>query len=110
MMRKTLVWFLLLLGLVVFSFAPVQIANAQSPGDCDAYARNETKRSTGSVLGGAVRSGAGGALFGAIVGNKKSAKKGAALGAVVGGIKRAVGKNKAHQRAYDDCMAGRVQW
>jgi len=88
----------------------VQTANAQSPADCDAYARNETKRSTDSLLGGAVRGGVGGALFGAIVGNSKSAGRGAALGAVVGGVKRAVNKNKAHQRAYDDCMAGRVQW
>ncbi len=110
MIRKTQIWSLMIFGLIVFIFTSVQTAYAQSPADCDAYARNEANRSSGSLVGSAARGAVRGAVFGAIVGNKKSARRGAALGAVVGGARRTMRKNNEHQRAYDDCMAGRVQW
>ncbi len=79
-----------------------------SPSECDYYARNEAKRA-GSAVGGAVTGGIGGAIFGAIVGKgKKGAKRGAALGAILGGLGRAASNENIRQRAYDDCMAGRV--
>jgi outer membrane lipoprotein SlyB len=112
-MKKKLVWFLMLFSFTVLVFATVKTVPAQSPSpaDCDAYARNEANRSTGSALGGAVVGGAGGAAFGAIVGDSsKAAKRGAALGAVVGGVSQASKKNSVQQRAYDDCMSGRVKW
>lgn len=91
---------------------PAQYGNQHrpSPSDCDAYARNYAQNYSGSALGGAVRSGAKGALFGAIVGNKKSAKKGAILGGVVGGTRNAVNREQVRNRAYNDCMSGRVRW
>ena len=111
MVKKKLIWSLMLFSFTLFVFATVEIVPAQSPADCDAYARNEANRSTGSALGGAVVGGAGGAAFGAIVGDSsKAAKRGAALGAVVGGVSQASKKNSVQQRAYDDCMAGRVKW
>lgn len=81
-----------------------------SPSDCDAYARNKAESSSEGLLGGAVRGSAKGALFGAIVGDRKGAKKGAALGGVVQGTKSVVNRDKIRRQAYDDCMAGRVQW
>jgi hypothetical protein len=81
-----------------------------SPSDCDAYARNKAENSSEGVLSGAIKGTARGALFGAIVGDRKGAKKGAALGGVVRGTKSAVNRDKIRRQAYDDCMAGRVQW
>jgi len=81
-----------------------------SPSDCDAYARNKAENSSEGVLGGALKGTAKGALFGAIVGDRESAKKGAALGGVVRGTKAVVNREKIRRQAYDDCMAGRVQW
>jgi hypothetical protein len=109
-MQKTLIWPLILFSLTVFVLATMGTVHAQSPADCDAYARNEASRS-GSMLGGAARGAVGGAAFGAIVGDSsKAAKRGAALGGVVGGARQAASQNNIHQRAYDDCMAGRVNW
>ena len=110
MMKKKLIWSLMLFSFTLFVFATVEIVPAQSPADCDAYARNEANRS-GSVVGGAAVGAVGGAAFGAIVGdNRKAARRGAALGAVVGGGSRAHSKSQIQQRAYDDCMSGRVKW
>ncbi len=110
MMRKTLILPLMIFGLIVFIFTDVQTVRAQSPADCDAFARNEARRYSGSMIGGAARGAARGALFGAIVGNRKSARRGAALGAIGGGARRAMNREREHRRAYDDCMAGRVRW
>ena len=82
---------------------------AQSPADCEAYAKRVSMDS-GSMLGGAARGAARGAVFGGIIGSKKHAKRGAALGAAVGGVRRGAARNDAYRRAYDDCMAGRVSW
>jgi hypothetical protein len=110
MVKKKLIWSLMLFSFTLFVFATVEIVPAQSPADCDAYARNEANRS-GSVVGGAAVGALGGAGFGAIVGDSsKAAKRGAALGAVVGGVRNAGAKNSVHQRAYDDCMSGRVRF
>lgn len=81
---------------------------AQSEADCAARADRAARDSSGA-LGGAVRGGAGGAVFGAIVSDKsrKGAKRGGALGAVVGGASGARSKDQTYKRAYDDCMAGR---
>jgi uncharacterized protein YcfJ len=82
-----------------------------SPSDCDAYARNYAERYSGSMLGGAAKGALGGGIFGAIIGDSsKTTKRGAAFGAVAGGVKRGVNSNELRRRAYDDCMAGRVQW
>ncbi len=81
---------------------------AQSESDCAARADRASRDSSGG-LGGAVKGGAGGALFGAIVSDKssKGAKRGGALGAVVGGASGAHKKQQTYKRVYDDCMAGR---
>jgi len=81
---------------------------AQSPSDCQAYAKR-VQMDSGSMLGGAARGAARGAIFGGIIGDSEHAKRGAALGAVVGGTRRAVGRNEVYKRAYDDCMAGNVK-
>ena len=83
-------------------------AHAQSAADCAARADRVARDSSG-VLGGAVKGGAGGALFGAIVSDKssKGAKRGAALGAVAGGASGAYRSDQTYKRVYDDCMAGR---
>jgi len=110
MMKKKLIWSLMLFSFMVFVFATVVTVPAQSPADCDAYARNEANRS-GSIVGGAARGAVGGAVFGAIVGDSsRSARRGAGLGAVVGGASQAHSKSQIQQRAYDDCMSGRVKW
>ena len=82
---------------------------AQSPADCQAYAKR-VEMDSGSMLGGAARGAARGAVFGAIIGDSKHAKRGAALGAAVGGVRRGAARSETYKRAYDDCMAGRVKW
>ena len=98
-----------LLCIVLGTVALSGICFAQSPSDCDAYARR-VEMDSGSVLGGAARGAAGGALFGAIVGGGKGAGRGAALGGVLGGAHKAGQRSSVYRRAYDDCMAGRVKW
>ncbi len=109
-MRKTLIWSLMLVGFALFSLTSAHTAHAQSPADCDAYARNEARRYSGSMMGGAARGAMRGAIFGGIVGNKKSARRGAALGAIAGGARRSMNRAHEHGRAYDDCMAGMARW
>lgn len=114
MKQAKLVYPLLLGGLLLWVYAGVPVADTQnkrpSPADCDAYARNYAQRGGAPVLGNAARGAGGGALFGAIIGGGKGAKRGAALGGAVGAVKGGVEKNQNYNRAYDDCMAGRVKW
>jgi hypothetical protein len=98
---------ILIIGLVLLALA--ENGFAQSPADCEAYAKRVSMDS-GSMLGGAARGAARGAVFGGIIGDSKHAKRGAALGAAVGGVRRGAARNDAYRRAYDDCMAGRVSW
>ena len=108
-----------LLGIFIIVIVFAQTAFTQNyqkrsrptPADCDAYARNYAERYSGSILGGAAKGAVGGAIFGAIIGDSsKTTRRGAALGAVAGGVKRGVNSNELRRRAYDDCMAGMVQW
>lgn len=110
-LRSTLFWGLLLGGLLMAATVYAQSKPRPSPSDCDAYARNFAERYSGGILGGAAKGAVGGAIFGAIIGDKsKTTKRGAALGGIVGGSKRAIDRSRVRQQAYDDCMAGRVQW
>jgi len=106
-------------GIFIILMVFAQIAFAQNdqnrpkptPSDCDAYARNYAERYSGSMLGGAVKGAVRGGIFGAIVGDSsKATKRGAAIGALGSGVKRGVDRSELRRRAYDDCMAGRVQW
>ena len=114
MRREKLVWSLLLGGLLLWGGAVVPTAHAQrsrpSPADCDAYARNAASGAGAPVLGEAARGAARGAMFGAIVGGGSGAGRGAALGGTVGAVRGGVRKNERQSSAYNDCMAGRVQW
>jgi hypothetical protein len=98
-----------ILGLALAWFATPEACFANSPADCQAYAKR-VEMDSGSMLGGAARGAARGAIFGAIIGDSKHAKRGAGLGAIVGGTRTAVGKSEVYRRAYDDCMAGRVKF
>jgi len=98
---------LIVLALSLF-FLPEPVF-AQSPADCQAYAKR-VEMDSGSMLGGVARGAARGAVFGAIIGDSKHAKRGAALGAAVGGVRRGAARSATYKRAYDDCMAGRVKW
>jgi hypothetical protein len=109
MLRIGIVMPLIILALSVCLHGFSGTVQAQSPADCQAYAKR-VEMDSGSMLGGAARGAARGALFGAIVGGSKETKRGAALGAAVGGTRTAVGKSEVYKRAYDDCMAGRVKW
>ena len=61
-------------------FDPMQMPTASSPPP------SREKRSVGgSVLGGGVIGGAGGAVIGGIVGGSKGARRGAAIGGISGG-------------------------
>jgi uncharacterized protein YcfJ len=96
---------LLAMALAAACLSTSATAARNSSSYCAAEAERAA-RNQGTVLGGATRSAAKGAVFGAIVGNKKSAKRGAALGAIVGGAHRAEEKNDAYNRVYDRCMYG----
>ena len=113
-MKRLLPWFFFILGIVtavgpaVHSYA--QSGNRVSPAECDAYARNYAESYSGGMVGGAAKGAIGGGIFGAIVGDRKAAKRGALLGGAIGGTKRVVNRNRLRRQAYEDCMAGRVQW
>jgi len=81
-------------------------AHAQSEADCAARADRAARDSSGA-LGSAVVGGAGGAVFGGIVGGSRGAKRGAVLGGIVGGGTGAYKKNSNYKRVYDDCMRGK---
>ncbi len=100
---------LVVIGIALSFLALPETSLAASPSDCDAYARR-VEMDAGSVGGGAVRGAARGAIFGGIVGHSEGAGRGAALGAVVGGARRAAGRSATYRSAYDNCMAGRVQF
>ena len=79
-------------------------ARAGAPADCAAEADRASRNHT-SVVGGAVRGAAGGAVIGAVVGgNSRGAGRGAAIGAVVGGARQGYRKNNTYQSVYDSCM------
>lgn len=100
---------LVLLFMAIGLLSLPEICVAQSPADCQAYAKR-VEMDSGSMLGGAARGAARGAIFGGIIGGSKHAKRGAALGAAVGGVRRGAARSATYKRAYDDCMAGRVKW
>jgi hypothetical protein len=109
MLRNAVLLPLTLLVIASGLFAVPEVGFAQSPADCEAYAKRVAMDS-GSMLGGAARGAARGAIFGGIIGDSDHAKRGAALGAAVGGVRRGAARNQTYKRAYDDCMAGRVKW
>lgn len=109
MSKKELIVPMFILGCVAVLFSMPDDSFGQSPADCQAYAKR-VQSDSGRVIGGAGRGAARGAAFGAIVGDSDSAGKGAALGATVGGVRRSARRNDVYQRAYDDCIAGRVQF
>jgi len=109
MKRFTLSLALVIGGFALSFIALPETSLAASPSDCAAYAKR-VEMDAGSMAGGAARGAARGAIFGAIVGDSDATKRGAALGGVVGGARRSAGRNETYRRAYDDCMAGRVQW
>ena len=87
----------------------VSEAQAQSRARCEAYARDVSWRaSRGGALGGAARGAIGGGVMGRIAGGKKGARRGRRVGAVVGGTTRAVQRGSVYNRAYSDCMSGRI--
>ena len=84
-------------------------ASAQSRAQCEAYARDMSLRASGGgALGGAARGTLRGGVTGRIVGGKKGAKKGRRIGAAVGGTRGAVKRGSNYNRAYNDCMNGRI--
>ena len=97
-------------GIIVAVLLSVPVAAmANSPSDCEAYAKR-IEMDSGSIAGGAGRGALRGAAFGAIVGDSsKSARRGAALGGIAGGVRRSVAKSDSYRRAYDNCIAGGVQ-
>ena len=109
MSKKELIVPLFLLGCVAALFSMPEDSFGQSPADCQAYAKR-VQSDSGSVIGGTGRGAARGAAFGAIVGDSDSTRKGAALGAAVGGVRRSARRNGVYQQAYDNCMAGKVQF
>lgn len=111
-MRKTI---LLAAGaaLMMLSAAP---ADAASYGYCSRYASRVSANwappaPEGAFVGGAVGA-IGGAVFGGIVGGSKGAGAGALIGAGIGAVAGAAKNERKHRKIYDrafaDCMAGRV--
>lgn len=107
-MFRTIVRYpLLLMGLLgLFLGATAASAHYVSASDCAAEA-DRAARGGGTVMGGAVRGAAGGAVIGVIVGdNRRSAARGAAIGGVVGAAHSAYRNDEVYRRVYDDCMRG----
>ena len=92
------------LAILTVMWGTAFVAHAMSPADCAAEADRASRNHT-SVVGGAARGAAGGAVLGAVVGgNRRGAGRGAAVGAVVGGAVQANRKHNTYQSVYDECM------
>lgn len=83
---------------------PIDASAYEGAADCEAYARNAAA-DEGRVLGGAARGAAKGAVLGGIFGDSsRKARRGAKIGAIGGGLRRAAEKDRARERAFDECM------
>lgn len=100
-------------GLAILALLGTGPLHAQSPADCDWYARDYARDH--SANGQMVRGAAGGALLGAGIGALAGgAGVGAAIGAGVGvlsgGARRSHHASNLYNYAYRECMAGRAHW
>jgi hypothetical protein len=88
-------------------------ARAQSDAYCYDYAESQASRvgrGNGEIMGNAARGAVRGGLFGAMVGDAgMGAAAGAAIGVLGGGALRSSRSDVVFERAYNDCMSGRVQ-
>jgi len=101
------------LATIAAASAPVQAA---SYGYCSRYAARMSHDYAPPAPAGAFAGGAagaiGGAVFGGIVGGKKGAGTGAIIGAGIGAVAGADANSRKHRAIYDraftQCMSGRV--
>lgn len=92
--------------------ATVEGAAAQTPAQCDRYARDYANWATGNPYGGAAAGGIIGGIFGAVIGEIVADRPG--VGAMVGaGFGGAIGVSQTapewqaiYQNAYNYCLSG----